>query len=289
MKILITGASGFIGSHLIAKLLVEQTYTLYALVREVPFKYMADPRLNYVQADLSNSDFPDYLPKDIDVVIHLAQSNHYRLFPERAEDIFAINVNSTRLLLEWSWKNQVRQFLYASTGNVYARQTKKLTEKDNCQPIDFYGKSKYIGELLVDSYKEYMDIKILRLFGVYGPGQSGMVISNIIDKIKAKDTIVLASRIGLQFTPLYIDDCVDMFDAILKGTSAETTFNIAGDEIVDLYTISEIISSELKRTSNLIFTENSPVIMNGDCSLFMRTYGYKHRGNVKEGLRKMLS
>ena len=103
-NILITGSSGYIGKLLIKNLLSKSNkIKIYALVRENVINNLDN--VIYIKCDLSNISFSKILPLNIDVVIHLAQSNNYRLFPEKADDIFNINISSTQKLLEWSRKN----------------------------------------------------------------------------------------------------------------------------------------------------------------------------------------
>ena len=203
MKILLTGSSGFIGCNLKMKLLAEG-YEIFEVNRENGF-------------DLSNRNWTKSIPnKSFDYVIHLAQSNQYRDFPKGAVDMVQINIEATSELLEWSRNNGIECFFYASTGNVYEQKPSPLTENDRTLPNSFYGTTKLCAENLIIQYQRYFNTKIMRLFGVYGPGQKTnrlipFVIKNCIQKKKFDCSHGLQSR---DF--IYIDDLTNAIKIILS-------------------------------------------------------------------------
>lgn len=289
MKILVTGAAGFIGSHLIKSLLHESSYFIYALVRGKPSSFSENTRLKYIYSDLSSINFGDSLPANIDTVIHLAQSTNYRQFPEKSDDIFAVNIQSTHKILEWSRTSGVKRFLFASSGNVYRPSNKPLSENDICEPSGFYGKTKYIGELLVSGYNDFFEICILRIFGVYGPGQTGMTISNVIEKVINRQAVTLAANIGLQFTPLYVDDCVALMRILIHHPFLKPVYNLAGNEQLDLRELTEKVGTILSIHPKLVVTDGTPVYLNGDSNLIINSLGYTYKFNIDTGLQKTLS
>jgi len=288
LKVLVTGAGGFIGSHLIRSLLLESSYFIYALVREKPSSFSENDRLKFIYCDLSSADFADSLPDNIDIVLHLAQSTNYRKFPEKSNDIFAINIQSTYKLLEWSRTSGVKRFLFASSGNVYRASNMPLSEDDICEPSEFYGKTKYIGELLVSSYSAFYEISILRIFGVYGPGQSGMIVSNIIERVINRHDVTLAANIGLQFTPIYVDDCVTLIRLVIGHPDLKPIYNLSGNEQLDLRELAEKVGNLLSIPPKLIVTDGRPVYMNGDSKLIVNSFGYTYKFNIDSGLQKTL-
>ena len=99
-----------------------------------------------------------------DTVIHLAQSRHYRQFPERADDIFAVNVKSTFQLLDYARRAGAGRFLHASSGGVFGYSYEKFVETDPVNPLNFYLSSKYCAELMVGNYRDYFLTIVLRFF-----------------------------------------------------------------------------------------------------------------------------
>src|SRR5919204_2891833 len=99
MDILITGASGLIGLPTVWRL--SQVHRVYALVRTMPVE-RPGPNVCWLQGDLTHAWPLTGLPEHVDVVIHLAQSQHFRAFPAAASDIFTVNVASTVRLLDYA-------------------------------------------------------------------------------------------------------------------------------------------------------------------------------------------
>ena len=287
MNILVTGASGYIGYHLIQKLVLNDNDIIYGLSRNA-VKIKA-PNFKHLNIDLLQQDFVNLLPQNIDLVFHLAQSNEYRNFPEKAVDIFSINVYSTQLLAEWCRKNYVKKFFFTSSGNVYKQQAKLLNEKDTCDPDGFYGSCKYASEILLKPYSEFFQVSILRIFGVYGPEQQKMVIPNIIERVKSESEITMAQNAGLYFTPLFIDDCVEMIMGLEKTIKDKfSVFNLSGDIRTSIKEIAEITGEILHIKPNLKTTQNSIVYLMGDNEKVKKQIGYSSFISLRYGMEKML-
>lgn len=288
-NILITGSSGFIGTQLIKDLLsTDSNINIYALTRNKNYKNKKN--LTYINCDLTQSNFIEVLPHNIDIVLHLAQSNNYRSFPDKVFDIFDINIVSTQRLLEWSRINLVKKFIFASSGNVYSRKDDLLSENDVCLPNDYYGKSKLIAELLIDSYKQYFSICILRIFGVYGPGQSGMTIPNIINKVRNNEIITLAKGKGLFFTPLYISDCIRMIQIIINDslTNKFQIYNLAGSEIISLDQLVFIIATNTSINPKTENTNEEPTKLIGSSDKFIKNFDFKFSMSFQAGFKETL-
>ena len=71
--------------------------------------------------DLSQNWSTDKLPRDFDVIIHLAQSSKFRNFPENALDVFNVNINTTAKLLDFAKNNSISKFIYTSSGGIYKK------------------------------------------------------------------------------------------------------------------------------------------------------------------------
>lgn len=244
-KILITGANGFVGISLLSKVYSE--YEFYAVVRNIPSVKIEG--VNYLIADLNNPYFITVFPSQVDVIIHLAQSKRYRDFPDGANDMRSINIDSTSILLDWARNAGVKHYLFTSTANVYKSTDGLFDEMSEVEPCSFYASSKLSAEYIVSQYSGFFQTTILRLFTIYGPNQKGMLISNIIDRIIQGQKIVLAQSVGPFLTPVYIDDLVEVFECFLKEIEIEyvnSIYNVCGDEKINLR---EIIAYVEKKTS----------------------------------------
>lgn len=259
--ILLTGTSGYIGSNLSRYLPIHSDNELICVDRSHGF-------------DLSMHGWSTRLPdKKVDMLIHLAQSRRYREFPEGAADMFQVNIASTFELLEWARKHGVKKFIFVSSGTVYVPKSGKLKETSECKPTTMYASSKLCAENLVQSYSSFFEVKILRLFGTYGPGQQQMLIAETIERVKTGEKIILASGEGIYLTPIYIDDCVKVLNCLMQISlpSPVTIINIAGDETLSLGEIVKLIEARLKKKAKTVITDEAPKYLCADISL-LRTF-----------------
>ena len=116
MKILVTGGSGLIGRHLIERL--APRHEVVSVGRTPP-----TGRPGRARAAGPDEAPGRASPSGLDAVVHLAQSERYREFPEGAEDVFGVNVQSTFGLLEHARRSGARSFVLASTGGLYGPAT----------------------------------------------------------------------------------------------------------------------------------------------------------------------
>ena len=235
MKILVTGAGGFVGRHLVQSL---PGHDVLVLAR-TPVAGQET-----IVANLSSFD-PTHLPTDVDAVIHLAQSREYRNFPAGAADMFAINTASTAALIRWAADTGVQQFTFASTGSVYEPFTGSMHEDAHVTPTNYYPASKLAAEQLLAPYADSVNISVLRLFFVYGPTQTGMLIANLIDGVRNGNTFTVPKDgQGLVFVPTYVDDVVRVTSqATTNGWTG--TYNVAQPQPVDFRTLLNIIGEAL--------------------------------------------
>ena len=131
MKILLTGADGFVGGHAYRRLSVEH--------QVVPVsRRSACPLPNAVSLDLTEQSGYELLPTDVEAIVHLAQSRHHRAFPARVTDVLEVNVNATLNLAQWGRAIGIRRFLFSSSANVYAPTFDPVTEKSPTGPYSYY-------------------------------------------------------------------------------------------------------------------------------------------------------
>lgn len=287
VTILITGAGGFIGRHLTAEL-VKQGSRVVAVDKNPT----SLPGTTSVAVDMSERGWTERLSARADVVVHLAQSLRYREFPAGSEDMVRVNVDATHELLEWSRRQEVRRFLFASTGNVYVpRGRTALQEEDVCVPASFYAATKLSAEHIVKSYGALLQPIILRLFGVYGPGQKNMLIPNIIEKVRTGAEITLAGGEGLLLTPLFIEDCVAYLQKLANPVTElhHDTYNLAGVEILTLNQIAEAIGSLLGKQPRCIETHEAPSYLIGSPDRVIRETEIAPMVRFSEGIKRMLT
>lgn len=248
---LVSGAGGFMGSHLIERLSNE--HEVYALARSP----LGTPRVQWIAHDLTLPLAHANLPSSIDAVIHLAQSRHYRAFPEQAQDIYDVNVHSTFALLEYARTAGAQRFCFASTGGVYRGGDHPVTESDPVAPSGFYPASKIAAEQLVNAYSGLMQTIVWRFFFVYGLRQSPtMLIPRLVHSIYSGSPVTLQGEEGIRINPIHISDAVEaMARSLLLDESC--TINVAGAEVISLRDIANTIGQLLRRQP--VFTVQSGV------------------------------
>lgn len=285
-NILLTGASGLVGKHLLP-LLTERS-RVWCLGRHQG----ADLKnVCWIETDLSGDLLVNELPSQVDAVIYLAQSRRFRNFPEDASDVFAVNTKAPFLLADWAQKALVKTFIYASTGGVYAPSTAPLDEDSalhNREEMGFYPASKLAAEHLLAPYSSCFNVFVLRPFFIYGPGQSeGMLVPRLIDSLRTQKPIYLSNNQGFRFNPIYVSD---FCDAVLRALEVErsATVNIAGPEILSLRQMVEIAAEALGTAPLFETISNDP---GGDMASsleFQKALLCEPIVKVREGIRMAL-
>lgn len=269
-KILLTGATGLIGSALIEQL--ANFFEVHAISRTKAINSIKN--VNWYYFDLNESINFNLLPSKIETIIYLAQSENYRDFPKKALDIFEINTVKLLKMLDYARTIGVKKFIFASSGGVYGAGQNVFFEKKNVTAtgkIGFYLSSKLCSEIISENYKQFMDLVILRMFFVYGKMQkSNMLIPRLVANIKNKNPINLQGNDGILLNPTHVSDAVSSILSALELNGFHK-INVAGPEVVSLKQICEIISKkiEIKPIFNYDL-QNTPKHIIGDISNMKR-------------------
>jgi UDP-glucose 4-epimerase len=239
MRILVTGASGFIGRHLLDHL--SSRHELFAIVRS-PQPVLSQAAVNAIEMDLAQEWTATNLPARTDVIIHLAQANV--AFPESANELFAVNASATQNLLDYGRRAGAQQFILASTGDIYGWKEGLAKETDEAHPASFYAVTKYAAELLAQSYSDYFATCALRLFHPYGPGQAMRLIPKLAERIRQQKAVQVHQRDCPHLTPIYIADVISAIERAIDSTYSGA-INIAGDQIVSMRELAAAIGHTL--------------------------------------------
>jgi UDP-glucuronate 4-epimerase len=239
---------------------------------------------SFVAMDLSRALDRGLLPAQVDVIIHLAQANVP--FPELANDLFAVNTAATQQLLDYARRAGAKQFMLASTGDVYGRIYGPAGETLTPAPGSYYAATKYAAELLVQAYSNHFQTCSLRLFHPYGPGQSARLIPKIAGQIMLGKPIRLNKDSRPHVTPIFIDDVTGAVETVLASPHSGA-INIAGDRRVSIRELAEEIGRVLEIEPAFEQTELEATDLAGDNRLMKELLGTWDLVGLSEGLVRM--
>ncbi|MFZ1680395.1 MAG: NAD(P)-dependent oxidoreductase [Rhizobiaceae bacterium] len=253
MNIVITGAAGFLGQELVRQL--AGRHDLYCLTRQVTDTLPGGRGVHWIAMDLSAGLDRSRLPARADAIIHLAQSNGYRNFPDGAPDVFAVNIRLVQELCEYGLSAGITRLVLASTGTVYEPFAAPLHEDSALRPTGYYGASKLAAELISGAYSGKFAVSNLRVFFLYGPGQRNMLIARLIDNVRAGQKVTLpADGEGLVFVPTYVGDTAGVFvRAVEDGWSGP--INVASPHAISLGGLLRTISAQTGMALNVERTD----------------------------------
>ena len=240
MKTLVTGATGFIGKHLV-KRLVEEGRDVICLVRETSdTKSLERLGAELFFGDITDQKSVETAVEGVDLIFHLAGE----VYPKRSKNYFDINVIGTKNLMKACVGKNIKRVVYFSSTAVYGptKDTKLfVNESDRCKPITQYGKSKLEAEkVLFHYYEEYsVPIAVLRPPVVYGPGLYEFSLSYLILESVLKRKFVMVGNGNNYISLCYIDNLIH--GALLAAVREEAIGEIFIISDAETMTLKEII------------------------------------------------
>ena len=281
MRILISGASGFIGRSVVEDL--ARSHSVIIIGRKPS---SAPQGIDFLSWDMS-APVPLVLPAGIDAVVHLAQSDQYRKGVDGARDMVQVNVSATAELLSVARMASVKRFCLASTGTVYEPFLGDIHENAVLAPESFLGATKLAAEILASPYKKFMDICVLRLFFPYGPGQVERLIPDLVRRVRTGVPIFLnGSGDGGKIVPTYVGDISGVISSAVEN-AWQGTLNIASPAPVSIRELSEKIGELLG--SKPVFEmrpDRNPLDVVPILDRFKAVYSLQRLTSLDEGLRK---
>lgn len=229
MKVLLTGANGFIGSNLIKKLKHMPDVEIYTISRK---DSGIDPLITNYCCDILDRDsiFGIFERHSFDVVIHLAALTAHEEIINNKYLSLGINLKGTENVV--SAFNQFCRnavFLYSSSGKVYGRTNEMpITEKAMERPTTILGKGKYITERILDFYADIESNKyvIMRIFNIYGGDQKENFIVPTLLKQLSKGSKLELGNIYDKRDYLYIDDLVSAIESLIISRQKLSRFEV---------------------------------------------------------------
>ncbi len=303
MRILVTGAAGFIGSHLAERLLsaghevvgLDNFNDFYDpdIKRKNIEKALSDWGYTLVKGDILDGDLLDKVFDDaFDAVVHLAAWAGVRPSIERPDVYQKVNIEGTLNLLERCKLGKIPRFVFASSSSVYGgRRDVPFKESDDVtRPISPYAATKAAGEALCYTYHHLFGLNVhaLRFFTVYGPRQRPeMAIHRFAVNMLRHEPITVFGDGQSARDYTYIDDIVDGLVASVERCSGFEVINLGGSKTTTLKQLVELLGRRLKTTALINWMDDQPgdvPITFADVEKAKKILGYAPKVNIQEGI-----
>ncbi|RIN47754.1 NAD-dependent epimerase, partial [Staphylococcus simulans] len=292
MKVLITGAAGFIGSHL-AKRLISQGHEIIGVdnindyyepkLKEDRLKSIGDNNFTFYKITLEDADKLEEIFKEQhpDVVVNLAAQAGVRYSLENPRAYIDSNIVGFVNILECCRHYDVKHLIYASSSSVYGANTSKpFSTSDNIDhPLSLYAATKKSNELMAHTYSHLYNLPTtgLRFFTVYGPwGRPDMALFKFTKAIVNDETIDVYNHGNMMRDFTYVDDIVEAISRLVKrpaqpnpewsGANPDPSssyapykiYNIGNNSPVRLMEFVEAIENKLNKTAKKNYMDLQP-------------------------------
>lgn len=253
---MVTGGAGFIGSHLVDRLVEEDCQV--TVIDDLSSgrlasleKAMATGKVQFVEGDILKHDLVATM-EGCDAVFHVAANPEVRMESVDTRVHLEQNVTATHRVLEAMRAADVQDLLFTSTSTVYGEATDIPTPEDYgpLSPISLYGASKLAAETLIAAYCVSFGFRavVIRFANVVGPRSTHGVIHDFIEKLRRDSTRleILGRAPGTRKSYIHIMDCVDgMFAAWAATTKGCEAYNVGSEDMIDVRTIADIVVQEM--------------------------------------------
>jgi UDP-glucuronate 4-epimerase len=308
MTYLITGGAGFIGSHLVERLLKEGLEVVCldsfdgsydpALKRENIRSALDNPNFSLLEADIRQGFLLEGLFSkfDIEAVVHLAARTGESCSLEDPVGYAEVNVNETAQLLEYCRKFEVKNFVFASSAPVYGEgpQLPFSEDAESGAPLSPYAATKLAGEFLCQTYHRLcgMSVACLRLFTVYGPRQRpNMAIRSFAEKMLEGEEITIFGGGSSSRDYIYIDDLIEGIIFALKKRFPFEVINLGSGCPIQISEVVSALEETIGLKAKTEYLAPQPGEMEAtwaDISKAERLLDYKPRVSFQEGVTRFV-
>ena len=307
---LITGGAGFIGSHLVDRLLATDVAKITVLDDFNDFydpsikhnniqDHLQDPRYSIHEIDIRDRTALEQLFKstNFDCLVHLAARAGVRPSLSEPRLYTETNINGTLNLLELTRQHNIKQFVFGSSSSVYGINAKVPFSEDDPirQPISPYAATKGAGELLCHTYSHLYGLRCvcLRFFTVYGPRQRpDLAIHKFAKLISAGKPIPVFGDGTTRRDYTYVDDIIDGVTAAIHYDKTNyEVFNLGESRTVELNELISLLEKELDTHAVIDRQPPQPGDVPqtfADISKARALLGYDPKTQIEEGLHRFV-
>ena len=310
MSILVTGAAGFIGSHVCDRLLergetvvgfdcFDDFYPLEVKERNLS-KALQSSAFSLIRGDIRDSGALDGLPRGIDSVVHLAARAGVRPSIEKPALYSDVNIMGTVRMLGWVKDREIRTLVFASSSSVYGNNKRvPFAESDSVDsPISPYAATKKAGELICHaaSHLDRLTVACLRFFTVYGPRQRpDLAIYKFTQLLSEGQEIPVYGDGSTSRDYTFVDDIVTgVLGALEWATQRESeygVFNLGNQRTVTLSEMISTIAEEMGAEARIKRLPMQPGDVErtfADISRARRLLGYDPTTEFRAGVRRFI-
>lgn len=306
MRIVVTGAAGFIGSHLVERLIaaehdvvgVDNFDCFYdpALKRRNVADVLQSPRLRLIEGDIRDPEVLAALPS-CDAVVHLAARAGVRSSIEDPVPYIRINVEGTVALLDAYRRLGTGHFVLASSSSVYGITPHVPFCEDDLHlaPISPYGASKLAAEQFCRTVAHLTKrpITCLRFFTVYGPRQRpDMAIARFVDAVERRQPITMYGDGGARRDFTYVDDIIDGIVRAVERPAGFRVYNLGTERTVNVSELLGIIERALGVAAVIVRQPVQPgdvPLTHASIARAARELGYSPRTSLEEGVARYVA
>jgi len=307
---LITGGAGFIGSHLVDRLLatdvthitvVDDFNDFYdpSIKHDNIKSHLKDPRYSIHEVDIRDRAALEqqFKENNFDCVVHLAARAGVRPSLSEPQLYTETNINGSLNLLELARQHNIKQFVFGSSSSVYGINAKVPFSEDDPirQPISPYAATKGAGELLCHTYSHLYGLRCvcLRFFTVYGPRQRpDLAIHKFAKLISTGKPIPVFGDGTTRRDYTYVDDIIDgVLAAISYDKTSYEVFNLGESRTVELNELISLLEKELDTHAIIDHQPSQPGDVPqtfADISKARALLGYDPKTQIEEGLRRFV-
>lgn len=298
-KILVTGGSGFIGSHLVEKL-SKKNFVVVLDNFSHGNKITKNKNIQVINGDVRNFELVKKLSKNCSIIFHLAAILGVDVVSKNNLKTMECEYEGLRNICKSAKLNQIKKIIYTSSSGVYGKlnyQT-KVKENNTISPTSTYSVAKRFGELYLRSFHQESGISclVVRPFNIYGPRQDRrMVIPRFIEQAANNKPITIYGDGNDTRDFTYVGDCVNSLHLISTKVSGFEIFNISRGLDYSITDLAKKIKKYLNSKSEII---NMKVPNNlkefqvkKRCGSSIKLYKftkYKPHTNLATGLKKIL-
>lgn len=311
MKILVTGAAGFIGSHLVERLLgrgetvvgLDNFDDFYdpATKRGNLAEVSDHPAFTLVEGDIRDAGDLRQLPDGIKMIVHLAARAGVRPSIDRPLLYQDVNVRGTQQLLEYAREVGVDRFVFGSSSSVYGDAHEVPFSEDAVvdRPISPYAATKRAGELLCHTYHHLFGIGVvaLRFFTVYGPRQRPDLAIHKFSRLMTEGRPIQQYGDGTSRRDYtYVDDILQGVEGALEyldsHPDAYEIVNLGESETVELSRLIRLIAAALDLEPRIERLPAQPGDVRqtyADISKARRLFGYDPQTGIEQGIPRFVA